>query len=139
LVDDEPANISLLERFINRCCHATVSRANSAEEAILAVESGQIFDLIVCDYQMPGGGGTKVYELVCAQKKVHPYFLLWTQTDPAEIPDIQGPGYLGSVEKSNVRRVCSVVTDLDSHMHQINDSIIWRKLGTGESHAGLIG
>ena len=115
VVDDEPTNISLLERLIRRCCHATVSRANSADEAIHAVESGEIFDLIVCDYQMPGGQGTKVYDLVCNQDEKRPYFLLWTQTDPGELPEITGPGYLGSVEKSDVRRVCSVVTELDVH------------------------
>lgn len=115
LVDDEPTNISLLERLIHRCCQATVSRASSADEAIHAVESGELFDLIVCDYQMPGANGTKVYDLVCAQANRRPYFLLWTQTAASELPDIQGPGYLGSVEKSDVRRVCSVVTELDCH------------------------
>ena len=113
LVDDEPTNISLLERLISRCCHAKVSRAHSADEAILAVENGGVFDLIVCDYQMPGANGTKVYDLVCANQDNRPYFLLWTQTSPDLIPDIQGPGYLGTVEKSDVRRVCSVVTELD--------------------------
>lgn len=112
LVDDEPANTSLLERFINRTCKASISLASSAEEAIHTIEKEERFDLVVCDYHMPGGEGTKVYDTVSSMEK-RPYFLLWTQTHPDELPVVDGPGFLGTVAKSDFRRVCSLVTALD--------------------------
>lgn len=62
LIDDECELLELLSMLVEGELGHHVFRASSAEEGLQILNSSQEIELIVCDWNMPGGGGLKVLE-----------------------------------------------------------------------------
>ncbi len=62
LIDDECELLELLSMLIEGEIGHHVFRATSAEEGIAILESSQEISMVVCDWNMPGGGGLKVLD-----------------------------------------------------------------------------
>ena len=58
VVDDEPSIVSLLVRYLGSRGHAVVS-ASDGEEALRVAEQ-TAFDVVICDYRMPGMDGAEL-------------------------------------------------------------------------------
>jgi DNA-binding NtrC family response regulator len=64
IVDDEPQLVLAFRRYISRRHH--VEGVISAEEALVLIENGKRFDLLLCDLMMPGVSGMELYEALLA-------------------------------------------------------------------------
>jgi signal transduction histidine kinase/DNA-binding response OmpR family regulator len=67
IVDDEPKNLTVLETVLDRPGYRLV-RAESADEALLALVSGE-FALLILDIRMPGMSGLELAQMVKARKR----------------------------------------------------------------------
>lgn len=57
--------------------NALLEEANSSQNAIEKL-STETYDLVVCDYQMPGGSGLKVFEFLESNPGCETAFILFT-------------------------------------------------------------
>ena len=57
--------------------NASLEEANSSHQAIEKL-SNETYDLVVCDYQMPGGSGLKVFEFLDSHPEFETAFILFT-------------------------------------------------------------
>jgi CheY-like chemotaxis protein len=69
VVDDEPRLGRLIARQLQKH-RVTVERR--ARDAVTRIESGEIFDRIICDMVMPGMGGREFFEHI---ERAHPHLL----------------------------------------------------------------
>lgn len=67
IVDDEPKNLTVLESILDESDYRLV-RATSAEEALLALVSGE-FALLILDVRMPGMTGFELAQMIKERKK----------------------------------------------------------------------
>jgi len=101
LVDDNPSILEMVKAEL--CLRAgilpeNINLASSGNSAIaLIIRSGDIFDLIVSDFNMPDGNGKELLEFVIQQNS-KAYFILFTATLDIQIPTT-GPNFLGVIEK----------------------------------------
>jgi PAS domain S-box-containing protein len=58
-VDDEPAILDITKRFLEKTGNMTVTTASSAREGLERLKR-QVFDAIVCDYEMPEMSGVQL-------------------------------------------------------------------------------
>lgn len=61
IADDDPAICRLIEKIFHQEPYETVS-TNDAESALLAIEREGRFDLIICDFMLPGITGLEFIE-----------------------------------------------------------------------------
>ena len=77
LVDDEPGILSLTRRMLTRMGH-NVDTCLEGEEALQKVQRKN-YDLILCDWKMPGMNGRQTYEaLSCMRKDLVSHFIFVT-------------------------------------------------------------
>jgi PAS domain S-box-containing protein len=67
IVDDEPKNLTVLEAVLEDPAYRLV-RAESADEALLALMSGE-FALLILDIRMPGMSGLELAHMIKARKR----------------------------------------------------------------------
>jgi signal transduction histidine kinase/DNA-binding response OmpR family regulator len=67
IVDDEPANLTVLETILDRPDYRLV-RAESADSALLALVADE-FALIILDIRMPGMSGIELAQLIKARRR----------------------------------------------------------------------
>jgi PAS domain S-box-containing protein len=67
IVDDEPANLTVLETILDRPDYRLV-RAESADEALLALVAEE-FALIILDIRMPGMSGLELAQMIKARRR----------------------------------------------------------------------
>ena len=85
LVDDDDSIRQLVVITLeNIFTEVDITECVNAKEAILLYESDPFFELIICDYQMPGGNGTLLLNHI-HQKKITTPFLLHTSTEKTDI------------------------------------------------------
>lgn len=84
VVDNEPSILELTAVVIGKMGYEVV-KASGGTEAIQALE-GEVFDLVVTDFGLPGADGAKV---AAAAKKHHPNTRVVMMT--AYDPDLVGP------------------------------------------------
>jgi two-component system cell cycle sensor histidine kinase/response regulator CckA len=60
IVDDEPSVLQVARRILSRRFDPVVA-VTSAEAALTLLESGMFFDVIFCDFSMPGMSGRELF------------------------------------------------------------------------------
>ncbi|MDH5415363.1 MAG: response regulator [Flavobacteriaceae bacterium] len=60
IVDDDDFFRTILSTIIKKEFNADVFQANSGEQAILLLGEGSIYDVVLCDFDMPHGNGEVV-------------------------------------------------------------------------------
>jgi CheY-like chemotaxis protein len=66
IVDDEPANLRVLERYLDETRYRVTTAASGSEALAIIDESGP-FDLYVLDVMMPGMRGTELTDAIRAR------------------------------------------------------------------------
>lgn len=67
-VEDNPANVRLVQAFFKRYAHCDLSIAGSAEDALVQLKGGSVVpDLILMDVNLPGMSGIEVTKLLKEQ------------------------------------------------------------------------
>lgn len=61
IADDDPAICTLIDTVLKKGPYEIVT-CNDAESALVAVKSDQIFDIIICDFMLPGISGIDLIE-----------------------------------------------------------------------------
>ena len=70
VADDDPAICTLVETILKKGSYDVFS-CNDAEAALVALEQQPPFDIIVCDFMLPGISGLDFIERVRADAHVH--------------------------------------------------------------------
>jgi two-component system sensor histidine kinase UhpB len=61
LIDDEPSAVSLvIEHLARSAPHITVAKAHDSEQALALLQADAGFDLLICDYLLPGMNGLEL-------------------------------------------------------------------------------
>ena len=111
LVDDNPSILEMVKEEL--CLHAgilpeNISLASSGNSArALIIRSGDVFDLIVSDFNMPDGSGKELLEFLIQQNS-NAYFILFTATLHIQIPTAW-PNFLGVIEKHLLGTLTSII------------------------------
>lgn len=119
VVDDDDFLLEMtcekLSRKFNDCALTT---ASSGAEAIRKIQSGKKFDLIVCDYNMPGGKGTQVLKYLMGNNhKI--YFILYTSQLLPDLPETNAyfdAYFIGVIEKRKFEDLFEAVSKCRAHI-----------------------
>ncbi len=76
VVDDSPVDAELVVREMERQGFALAWRRVASAEALTAALSGESWDVVLCDYAMPGFGGLEALALVRASGLDLPFLLI---------------------------------------------------------------
>lgn len=114
IADDQPANITVLRRLLEKAGHQ-VQSALSGDEALTAIES-QNFDAVVIDLHMPGISGLDVLKQVRvmqAGREVTPFIVLSADATPAVVRDCELAGARAYLSKPvALPRLLEALTDV---------------------------
>lgn len=83
IVEDDPCYRFILERFLKEFSQ-NLSIHSSAESAIATLESGQKFDVIISDFNLPGRNGDYLVKKLRERGDNTPYIMLSGNTDITE-------------------------------------------------------
>jgi len=101
IVDDVDINIELLQAGLSACGHH-VSSFSSARDALEDLESGQHYDIILMDIQMPEMDGITAYRRIRASLPALddvPIIALTAQALPEQVQEILDTGFQNYVAK----------------------------------------
>lgn len=70
IADDDPAICTLIETVLRKGPYEIVIR-NDAESALVALDREGRFDLIICDFMLPGISGIDLIERLRADERTH--------------------------------------------------------------------
>lgn len=77
LIDDNPAEAPLLTEHLTRSApHITIETAPDADQALNLLQTGQIFDLLICDFLLPGLNGLDLIAEIRRRGFQTPFILL---------------------------------------------------------------
>lgn len=111
VVDDNPSILEMVKDWL--CSNAgilpeNISLASSGNPAkALIGRSGDTFDLIVSDFNMPDGNGKELLEFLIQQKS-HAYFILFTSTLNIQITT-EWLNFLGVIDKHLLSELSSAI------------------------------
>lgn len=111
-VDDEPANLRMLERLLRR--DFKVVTAAGGEAALAVVEQVKV-SLIITDQRMPGMSGT---EFLRKARAINPDVVCMVVTANADTDT-----FVDAIKNSGAIRVISKPWDPDKLLHQINSAL----------------
>ncbi|MGE4130144.1 MAG: response regulator [Bdellovibrionales bacterium] len=103
IVDDNADYCCLLSKTLEQRIHAHTTSVLSGKLAIEALRVGK-FDVMICDFEMPGMNGFDVFQAMIAEDLFCP-FLLYTNADLSRLPRFEGPGFLGIVKKMEAEKL----------------------------------
>ena len=82
IVDDDQTMRMLIRRMLTRMKITNLVEATGGEDALKQLElSPTPFDLIICDWNMPGMSGIELFERVSATKPGLPFLMLTGRAD----------------------------------------------------------
>ena len=96
IVDDQEDIIFGIQEIILHEFRSTITIAKCGSDAIRILKRGNIFDLIICDLQMPEGDGEEVFNYVQSLVNPIPFIL---HTSSLEQPSFNGKNFLGTIAK----------------------------------------
>lgn len=117
MIDDEPLMLTALRRLLARRYEVVV--LENVDLALLVLTSGQCFDAILCDVNMPGMPGPEIREVLDKLGSPMAGRFIWMSgaSCPVEGPFIEKPFVLADLE-----RMLALVADLPlatPEMHQV--------------------
>lgn len=99
IIDDEQDLLEITkEKIESNFTEIKIVGANSVFEAIHLTQKHNIFDLIVCDYNMPEVNGAEFLKYLIATENKS-YFLLYTSDISPRLPNNTNNNFLGVVQK----------------------------------------
>lgn len=116
LVEDYPMNRELARELLQRRGHEVVEARDVAEAQAFLGEG--VFDVVLLDIQIPGGGGTAVLGFIRAQPKLRPLpvIAVTAQAMQGDRERFLGAGFDGYISKPiDTRAFCGLVE------HQIRE------------------
>jgi len=110
VVDDNADYLFLIKKFLELVCKSDVTTVNSARIALEQLKQSR-FDVVVCDFQMPGGSGLDVFEGMRSMGFKTPFFL-FTNCERTAIPEFIGDNFMGIYAKSQVSSLCDRIKSI---------------------------
>lgn len=108
IIDDHPDLLFSLQEYMIDNFRVTITLATSGEDAISILEKGNLFDLIISDFNMPNGDGSTVFNFVQSLKEPIP-FIFHSASMAAE--DFSGRNFLGTVAKGDRINLKKLITE----------------------------
>jgi CheY-like chemotaxis protein len=93
---------------------AEVVEASSADDAIELLTKRANFDLIVCDYNMPGRTGDAVFDFLTASGLNIP-FILFTALPSFDLKRFRGNNFAGAAQKHDLPGLARMMQSSLSH------------------------
>lgn len=123
LLDDEPDLQQMTyEQLTAQYKNINITSASSGNEGISLLTSGQKFDFIISDYNMPNGNGVDLLKFKAAFG--YPgYFILYTSQLLVEIPENTDQSFLGVIEKFNTEKLFDCISKTVEISQYINKKI----------------
>lgn len=106
LVDDQEEIIFGIQEIILSEFRSTITIAMCGRDAIKILKRGNIFDLIICDLQMPEGDGKEVFNYVQSLPDPTPFIL---HTSSLELPEFSGRNFLGTITKFDSEKMNKLI------------------------------
>lgn len=109
-VDDDSEYRLLVSEEIKNRLGVEIETAESGNEVIARLKSGQRYSVIISDYSMPDGNGAALYKYL-AEKEIFSLFILFTggEIDSSLKAQFLGKTFLGAVPKCNLRQLCTLL------------------------------
>jgi CheY-like chemotaxis protein len=92
VVDDDPAIRSLVRTMLRRLRVGTVAEAADGERGLAALAEGSRFDLVVCDWNLPGISGIELWRRVRSAASDLPFLMVTGRDDAASIAEAAAAG-----------------------------------------------
>jgi len=110
LVIDDHSEIRDIIKFYLRNTGIEVRECSCGNQAITILKTGEIFDLVISDYQMPNGNGLDVMRHL-SQSEAMTAFILFTSFWGLEVPIPYAP-FLGLISKNDPQKFLNAVVSL---------------------------
>ncbi len=108
VVDDCEDVLFLVQKNILNAFQAVVTVSKSGQDAVQLLNNGHLFDLIICDFQMPNGDGKMVFDYVQSLANPIPFIL---HTSSIDFPDFKGRDFLGIAAKGDRQLIVQLIKD----------------------------
>lgn len=100
VIDDEPTIRSLIQTMLRRMRVKHVAEAADAESGLTQLEAAeQPFDLVVCDWNMPGLTGIELWKRVRESNPRQPFLMVTGRNDAASITEAVRAGVAAYIVK----------------------------------------
>lgn len=97
-VDDTPLNLRILAEFL-KATSARMTFVGSGAEALMALQKGASYDLILLDHRMPGMDGVETAGRLRGMADCPPLVMMTGNTDSESIQLYRREGFAGYLEK----------------------------------------
>ena len=100
VIDDDPSVRSVTSTMLRRMAIPNVAVAENGDRGLqLFRTAAPSFDLIICDWDMPGMNGMELYEQVRADHPKLPFLMLTGRNDLDSVITARGSGVAGYLVK----------------------------------------
>jgi two-component system chemotaxis response regulator CheY len=100
VIDDDPSVRSVTSTMLRRMTIPNVAVAESGDRGLELFQTADpSFDLIICDWDMPGMNGMELYKRVSADHPKLPFLMLTGRNDLDSVITARGSGVTGYLVK----------------------------------------
>ena len=100
VIDDDPSVRSVTSTMLRRMAIPNVAVAEDGEQGLaLFRTAAPSFDLIICDWDMPGTNGMELYKQVSTDRPKLPFLMLTGRNDLDSVITARGSGVAGYLVK----------------------------------------
>ncbi len=139
VADDQPTNITVLSRLLEKAGH-NLTEARSGEEALGAVEN-ESYDAVIIDLHMPGISGLDVLRQVRVMEsggRLTPFIVLSADATPATVRQCEQAGARAFLTKPvAMERLLDALSDVA--LGTTSESVLTPAAGAGRSQADTDG
>ncbi len=105
IIEDQPELLFSLQEYVIENFRSTITIATSGNDAISLLKRGNVFDLIISDYNMPNGDGSIVFNYVQNLSDPIPFIFYSAAMD---LQGFSGNFFLGTIlkgEKAELKKL----------------------------------
>ena len=100
IIDDDPSVRSVTSTMLRRMAIPNVAIAENGDQGLALLRTAASpFDLIICDWDMPGMNGVELYKQVRADHPKQPFLMLTGRNDLDSVITARGSGVSGYIVK----------------------------------------